>query len=255
MRTIYFILALLFLSSCKREEDNHIANVNCDKGILTQNQLYLAAAKLEIHDPSNPDKDNPYLSTSRVDEKYQAFKAIESLNNPYTDSVFNKYGIPYGYYFGGDAQFITISNVEDPDLKNSIINSTVRREPLRSIYEKYNLQLHSERMVYGNHEIVLKTCELTNVVAVAKEIRNTASLSAKPTMNTFVYSRRLYHDRYQVSVSINPVTNTTEYNFIIGCGFPNSSYSYDGWRHWVFSVDKNGVAAFVKSYGAPAPPF
>lgn len=252
MKPISLALMLLLLFSCKKEDDNRAANVHCDESLLPKDQLYLAAVKLEMFDPANPDKDLPYFSISRVEEKYAALKAIEKLQNPYTDSVFKRYGIPTEFYGKGDAQYIAITAPEDRNLSNAIINGTVTQKSLRDVYEKYNIQFVKEDNGWGNSYLIVKTCGLVNTSAVAKEVQN-ASVAATPVQNTVTYQKRWQDRPTNISVSANLINNTTEYDFSVGHGLSSSS-GFQFHRHWVFSVDKNGNAAFVKSYGDPAPP-
>lgn len=257
MKAVYLLLVLLLIFSCKRqEEDNRIAEVHCDESLLSKDPLYLSATKLEIYDlqnnPSNSLKNNPFLSASRIQEKYEGLKAIENLNNPNADSVFNIYNIAKGYYIKGDAQYIALVKPQDQELTNAILFDNISHPTLRELYKKYNIKFVKEESGWGNNYLIVKTCELTNINAVAKEISNSGVGAAVPIQQSVTYWKNWRLKGAKIDIAINSTTGETEYDFSLGHGLGPSDYLF--WSHWVFSVDKNNVAKFVRRYGPYPPP-
>ncbi|HYG16253.1 MAG TPA: hypothetical protein VEC12_10915 [Bacteroidia bacterium] len=238
MLKLFIPIVLFLFLGCKKEEPKK--ERTCQDEMAEYDPAYLYAALHDIRrlawETNNPERKVVQLIPYRVDKYYKILDAVRKTGTPQSDSVFNKFRIPYTV--PERLQFLTIY------LEDSVksVNDTVFMNLIRN----YNLSFHGyTQATRGQGWITMKTCPIINVYALASKFHEIGyhadANGGHGNLSTAPYSS------VKVDFYNDTVNNSTKVVFFIGMGDCPSGCQKK--YTWEFEVDAGYNAKFIKSYG------
>lgn len=241
---LVLFLSLLFLFSCKKENQFQSLQLNCGYTDFIDTNFregakFLLITEIIENGSSHPNYNNPYIDNNDVNTVLSALQKIYDLHTLESDTVFNYYHI--SVFRTNSLHSISIE--VDPDaieVKRLIHNEPTMNVTLDNLISTYQFNDVDTSIFYPNISkfITLNSDLQLNLIPIIN------------TLKTFSFFGSVQYNGYGVGdgnkIIMKRNESNIEFDFSYGYGDCPAGCIYR--RHWVFKVDKNCNASFVKRY-------
>lgn len=247
-KTIIYLVVLLIFFSCKKNtnQPNSSAKLKLNCGYSTyidtnfrESAKFLLITEIIEQGTSHTNYNNSYIDTNDVNTILSAMQKIYELNTLEIDTIFNYYSIRVFRTNSLHSLSIRV-NPNATEVVHLIKKEPTGNNTLDNIINTYQFNKVDTSLFYTSYSffIALSSNLELNLIPIIN------------TLKTFSFFQSVEYNAYGIGDG-NRITmirneNEIELDFSFGEGDCPSGCIYR--RHWVFKVDKNCNASFIKRY-------